>query len=204
MAGLMAALGAPAGVIHAQQHRQGGAEAQFSGNHDHNQDGQMHGAHPFFQFLTSVGMVGANGQMGDFVYSQEGLDRIVTQLMEQTASSNAPGPASQADIDNLPRRVVDEKMLGAEHRAECSICMDEVIIGEEVTVLPCNHWFHHPCIGAWLKEHDTCPHCRKGISQHQSGGANSTTPNTQTSSGAQTSGSRQMPGAFDASGTGSS
>lgn len=205
MSGLMAALGAPAGAtMHTHTHTtQGGVEVQFGGGHHHHDvdydHNHNHGGNAFVQLLSSMGVLGANGQMGDFVYSQEGLDRIVTQLMEQTASSNAPGPAPQAAIDNLPRRVVDEEMLGAEHKAECSICMDEVNIGEEVTVLPCKHWFHHTCVGAWLKEHDTCPHCRKGISQNQSGGANSTAANGQAGSGAQTSGSRQMPGAFDAS-----
>jgi E3 ubiquitin-protein ligase RNF115/126 len=148
-------------------------------------------------------MMGPGGNMGDFVYSQEGLDRIVSQLMEQTASSNAPGPAPQADIDNLPRKKVDEEMLGAEHKAECSICMDEVNLGEEVTVLPCKHWFHHQCVSAWLGEHDTCPHCRKSISKGQEGQAGGASAGEQTSSGAQASGSRQMPGAFDVSGNGS-
>jgi E3 ubiquitin-protein ligase RNF115/126 len=137
--------------------------------------------------------------MGDFVYSQEGLDRIVSQLMEQTATNNAPPPATQADIDALPRKKVSEDMLGPEHTAECSICMDEVNIGEEVTELPCKHWFHHQCVAAWLAEHDTCPHCRKGITKRSEGEANAqaTTTDGQTSTVPQPSGSREMPGAFD-------
>jgi|TARA_R110002003_G_scaffold296_18_gene18760 hypothetical protein len=199
----MAALGAQPGSFQAQQHPGGGAEAHFGGLHDHDHDhgGHVLAAHPFFALFNSLGMVGPGGQMGDFVYSQEGLDRIVSQLMEQTATSNAPGPAPQSDIDALPRKKVDEEMLGAEHKAECSICMDEVNIGEEVTVLPCKHWFHHACVSAWLSEHDTCPHCRKGITKQQEGQTNNQ-PGQQASSGAQASGSRQMPGAFDVSGSG--
>ncbi|CAI6334120.1 unnamed protein product [Periconia digitata] len=144
----------------------------------------------------------SGGQHGDAVYSQEALDRIVSQLMEQTATSNAPGPASQEDIDALPRKLISEDMLGAEHRAECSICMDEVNIGEEVTELPCKHWFHHHCVAAWLSEHNTCPHCRKGIKGEE------------TSSNAQQDGNRgsaatsgsdptsSMPGAFGATSEG--
>lgn len=200
--GLMAALGAPPGSLHAQQHRAGGAEAHFHGDHTHDHDhdhpGHFHPAHPFLQLFSSLGMVGPGGQMGDFVYSQEGLDRIVSQLMEQTASSNAPGPAPQNEIDNLPRKKVDEEMLGAEHKAECSICMDEVNIGEEVTVLPCKHWFHHQCVSAWLSEHDTCPHCRKGISKQREDQANSQPAGGQADTGSSAHGSRQMPGAFDA------
>lgn len=141
--------------------------------------------------------------MGDAVYSQEALDRIVTQLMEQNATSNAPGPASQQDIDALPRKEIGIEDLGSEGRAECSICMEEVNIGEKVTELPCHHWFHHPCISAWLSEHDTCPHCRQGITKpsENSGNANqSGAP----AGGPGSSPPRTMPGSFGVSGEGTS
>ncbi|KAK7725639.1 hypothetical protein SLS57_003704 [Botryosphaeria dothidea] len=114
---------------------------------------------------------------GDAVYSQEALDRVISQLMEQNATGNAPGPASAEAIAALPRKRVTRAMVGAgdsppdfpedELHGECSICMDEVPIGEEVTELPCGHWFHGQCIEAWLREHDTCPHCRKGIEKKE-------------------------------------
>lgn len=104
----------------------------------------------------------ANAQHGDAVFSQEALDRIMSQLMEQNAN-NGPPPAPQELINQLPKKKVDEEMLGNDHMAECSICMDNVEVGTEVTILPCQHWFHFECIESWLKEHDTCPHCRKPI-----------------------------------------
>lgn len=199
MTGLMAALGAPPGSVHAEMHRDGGVEGRFQGQHDTNLP-QMPN-NPLFQMLAGVmGGVGG-GQMGDFVTSQEGLDRIISQLMEQTATSNAPGPASQNDIDSLPRKKVTEDMLGPEHTAECSICMDEVNLGEEVTVLPCKHWFHHTCVSAWLNEHDTCPHCRKGITKGQGENTNQATgPSSQPR--AQADPINRMPGAFDSTGSG--
>ncbi|KAH4070529.1 hypothetical protein HBI56_138600 [Parastagonospora nodorum] len=213
--GLMAALGAPPGSFQAAHHHAGGAEAQFQGDQDRDGNAHLHPAHPFLQLFSSLGMVGPGGNMGDFVYSQEGLDRIVSQLMEQTASSNAPPPAQPSDIDSLPRKKVDEEMLGAEHKAECSICMDEVNIGEEVTVLPCKHWFHHQCVSAWLGEHDTCPHCRKSISKHdeqaqaqqsqqsqQSQQPQASSLSATTNPGAPINRTRSMPGAFDVSGSG--
>jgi hypothetical protein len=54
-------------------------------------------------------------------------------------------------------------MMGADGKAECSICMDAVELGTEVTVLPCTHWFHYNCIEPWLSQHNTCPHCRRSI-----------------------------------------
>jgi E3 ubiquitin-protein ligase RNF115/126 len=114
-----------------------------------------------FQLLNNLAPPG--GVHGDAVYSQEALDRIVSQLMEQHQTGNAPGPATAAAIQSLPTREIVEADAGDSGSADCSICMDTVPLGDSVTTLPCSHWFHHDCIRAWLGEHDTCPVCRKGI-----------------------------------------
>lgn len=119
---------------------------------------QMPPLHLFAQLLNP-----ANAQHGDAVYSEEALDRIISQFMEAQSGHSAPGPASAAAIAALPKKKVDDSMLGSDGKAECSVCMDNVSVGDDVTVLPCSHWFHGECVGAWLKEHDTCPHCRQGI-----------------------------------------
>ena len=115
--------------------------------------------------LFSVLFNPAGAQHGDTVFTQEAFDRVVSQLMDQNGMGNAPGPASQDEIATLPKRHIDKSMLGENGKAECSICMDEVLLGDEVTQLYCSHWFHGPCVAAWLQEHDTCPHCRKSIKQ---------------------------------------
>ncbi|KAK5700515.1 hypothetical protein LTR97_005032 [Elasticomyces elasticus] len=128
----------------------------------------MHGLHDpqpgtFDPFANIFRMLGGNGQLGDAVYTQEAMDRIMTELMERNAAGNAPGPATEAAIRALPTREINATDLGDGGKAECTICMDEVNIGGSVSVLPCTHWFHGDCIKAWLSEHDTCPHCRQGI-----------------------------------------
>jgi len=123
----------------------------------------------------------AAAQHGDWVYSQEALDRVISQLMEQNATGNAPGPASADAMANLPKVKVTKEMMGDNGKAECSICMDDVALDDEVSQLPCKHWFHEQCVKAWLGEHDTCPHCRKGIgeqTQQQGNGRSSTSRNT--------------------------
>lgn len=124
--------------------------------------------------------------------------------MEQETGSRAPGPASAEAISALPKVQVDQTMLGSDGKAECSICMDAVEKGETVTMLPCKHWFHEQCIGAWLSEHDTCPHCRKGIvPQDEQNPQNSAQPSADQGPQAQTGSrsddpARNMPGAFEA------
>ena len=110
-----------------------------------------------------------DGSDPDVVYTQEALDGVISQLMEQNSGSNAPGPASEAAIASLPRVTIDLKMLGDTGKAECTICMDDVPVGQIVMSLPCGHWFHEACGTAWLNEHNTCPICRKGISVDQDG-----------------------------------
>ncbi|KAI5866652.1 hypothetical protein GGS23DRAFT_281224 [Durotheca rogersii] len=106
---------------------------------------------------------------GDAVYSQEALDRIITNLMEANPQSNAPAPASEEAIATLPKKKLNEQMLGSELKGECTICIDDMAVGDEVVVLPCRHWFHEECVVLWLKQHNTCPICRAPIDGEAAG-----------------------------------
>ena len=126
-----------------------------------------------FSFLLGPG--GLNAAHGDAVYTQEGLDRIITQLMEANPQSNAAPPASESAIRKLEKKKLDRQMMGDSAKVECTICIDEMHLGDEVTVLPCKHWFHGECVVLWLKEHNTCPICRSPIekrSESSTGGNN--------------------------------
>lgn len=105
----------------------------------------------------------ANAMAGDAVYTQEALDRIVTNLMEANPQSNAAPPASEQALRNLERKTVDKAMLGEDDKVECSICIDDMKEGEKAVFLPCKHWFHEDCVVLWLKEHNTCPICRTPV-----------------------------------------
>ncbi|KAK4126006.1 hypothetical protein N657DRAFT_679019 [Parathielavia appendiculata] len=125
----------------------------------------------------------ANAVHGDAVFSQEALDRIITQLMEASPQTNAAPPASQTAIENLEKKRVDAEMLGAEGKAECTICIDGIHKGDEVTVLPCKHWYHGECVVLWLKEHNTCPICRMPIENREGSGNSSNDTNTNRNGG---------------------
>ncbi|CEO60375.1 hypothetical protein PMG11_05004 [Penicillium brasilianum] len=113
-----------------------------------------------FSMLSALMNVDRNG---DAVYSQEELDRVISQLIDHTQQGSAPPPATDSAIHSLPKKRMTREMMGPDRTAECSICMDPVEVDTEVTVLPCTHWFHFDCIKAWLSQHNTCPHCRRSI-----------------------------------------
>ncbi|KAF2101449.1 hypothetical protein NA57DRAFT_53417 [Rhizodiscina lignyota] len=123
------------------------------------------GPPPLLGFLLPL-LNPANAAHGDAVYTQEAFDRILSQLMEQNNMGNAPGPASAESISELPKIKITKDMVDPKTgQADCSICMEDVEVGGEVTRLWCGHWFHGECVGSWLREHDSCPQCRMGITQ---------------------------------------
>ncbi|ESK92693.1 zinc finger protein 364 [Moniliophthora roreri MCA 2997] len=103
------------------------------------------------------------GRMGDYVFNQEALDQIISQLMEQSNASR-PVPATEEIISNLPREVLEagSPML----QKDCAVCKEQFTLETEdpdeqvVVTLPCKHPFHEPCILPWLKSSGTCPVCR--------------------------------------------
>ena len=42
----------------------------------------------------------------------------------------------------------------------CAICLEDFVVGAELTVMPCSHEFHQSCATAWLEQSQTCPLCR--------------------------------------------
>ena len=95
----------------------------------------------------------------------ENLDDVISRMMDAQAARGRGGaaPASDSVIASLKKKKVDRSMLDAEGKGECSVCMEDVSTGEEVTELPCKHWFHNACINHWLSSHGTCPHCRESV-----------------------------------------
>lgn len=48
--------------------------------------------------------------------------------------------------------------LCAEHILQCSICMEDFHLDEEVKRLPCDHHYHEECIIRWLELVCCLPH----------------------------------------------
>ncbi|KAJ1968809.1 hypothetical protein IWQ62_001016 [Dispira parvispora] len=108
--------------------------------------------------LTGNAMV---GNPGDYVFGPRGLDDVITQLMEQQANMNRPRPASDEAISHLSKGKITSEELA--ESSECSICRDDYTPEDEVTRLPCKHFFHETCITHWLRTNGTCPICREPL-----------------------------------------
>ena len=62
-----------------------------------------------------------------------------------------------AQINRIPtKKVVKEG-------GSCDICLDDFKKGESTKVLNCKHDYHTKCVDPWLKQHTTCPKCRRQV-----------------------------------------
>ncbi|XP_048733444.1 E3 ubiquitin-protein ligase RNF115-like [Ostrea edulis] len=98
-----------------------------------------------------------HGNPADYAWGVGGLDNIITQLLNQLEGSG-PAPAEKTKIDSLP--TVKISQIQVDNVLQCSICMEDFEIDEQVKKLPCEHHYHKPCIVTWLEMHGTCPVCR--------------------------------------------
>lgn len=65
----------------------------------------------------------------------------------------------------------DGNTTASEDGLTCSVCLEQVNVGEIIRSLPCLHQFHATCIDPWLRQQGTCPVCksRAGSGWHENG-----------------------------------
>ncbi|MCD7455893.1 E3 ubiquitin-protein ligase sdir1 [Datura stramonium] len=90
----------------------------------------------------------------------------------ESAGSSAQRASSSASIEKKQEPANAE---GATKTSDggltCTVCLEQVIVGELVRTLPCLHQFHANCIDPWLRQQGTCPVCkfRARSSWHENG-----------------------------------
>lgn len=127
--------------------------------------------HQIFANLTGAGglisgqglpvFVNLHGNPGDYAWGRGGLDAVITQLLNQLDGTGPP-PLPREKIDQIPTvKIVQEQV---DKSLQCTVCMEEFRVGDQVKRLSCLHHFHPDCIVPWLELHGTCPICRKLLS----------------------------------------
>lgn len=104
------------------------------------------------------------GNPGDYAWGREGLDTIVTQLLNQMDNTGPP-PLEKEKIAEIPKVTINAEQV--EMKLQCSVCWEDFQIDEGVRKLACAHVYHELCIIPWLELHGTCPICRKSLAPEQ-------------------------------------
>lgn len=123
------------------------------------------------------------GNPADYVFGRDGLDTIVTQLLNQMDGTGPP-PLAKDKIAEIAKVTVTVEQVN--EKLQCSVCWEDFLLDEPVRKLPCvvshsffsilmvsnemnlfvydkQHIYHENCIVPWLELHGTCPVCRKTL-----------------------------------------
>lgn len=129
------------------------------------------------QFMQQVigAMTGRGGGPnvfgGDYVFSNEGFDQVMSQLLEQLGTMGSVPPLNKEALDKLPTTTPPQQVLDANE--SCIICFETYKPDDQCKKLPCEHLFHTDCISKWLSMHGNCPICRDDLSKKYNPASNS-------------------------------
>ncbi|EHA8591883.1 putative E3 ubiquitin-protein ligase SIRP1 [Cocos nucifera] len=98
------------------------------------------------------GNTGVGASLGDY-FVGPGLDLLLQHLAENDPDRYGTPPAQKEAVNALPTVKIEECM-------NCSVCLEDVVIGTEAKEMPCKHRFHSGCLLPWLDLHSSCPICR--------------------------------------------
>jgi hypothetical protein len=82
------------------------------------------------------------------------------QAEQPQRREGAPVATSRSMMRSLPKVKVTAHDIEKNESNECSICLDELVIGQPAMRIPCGHLYHEDCIKDWLKKSNECPVCR--------------------------------------------
>ncbi|EYC03032.1 hypothetical protein Y032_0096g2909 [Ancylostoma ceylanicum] len=102
-----------------------------------------------------------HGPFGDYVWGESGMDRIVTQLLNQMDGNTRPVGLNEQQINRLPIIKVSKEHV--EKDTQCTTCFEDFKLGELVVELQCHHIFHCQCVVPWLQQRPSCPICRQEV-----------------------------------------
>ena len=63
----------------------------------------------------------------------------------------------------LQETELTEQIMNKLDNKQCLICLDNYLVGEKVSYLPCFHLFHYLCIKSWVARSNKCPLCKNII-----------------------------------------
>ncbi|KAL5709541.1 RING-type E3 ubiquitin transferase [Ranunculus cassubicifolius] len=79
-------------------------------------------------------------------------------LSPQHVSSSSASMDEQKNQESAKEE--DGNKKSSEDELTCSVCLEQVSVGEVLRSLPCLHQFHANCIDPWLRQQGTCPVCK--------------------------------------------
>uniref|UniRef100_A0A2P2KVJ6 RING-type E3 ubiquitin transferase n=1 Tax=Rhizophora mucronata TaxID=61149 RepID=A0A2P2KVJ6_RHIMU len=98
--------------------------------------------------------------------SEEEINALPVHKYKVTTPQSGGSPMQQASSSVVAEQKKQDSvnsvgtLKAAEDELTCSVCLEQVNVGEVIRTLPCLHQFHASCIDPWLRQQGTCPVCK--------------------------------------------
>ena len=118
------------------------------------------------QFIDEANSCGSLGKLFNLMVDLLLAEILIGMLLVritwavEIVPNNVLEPLPVNDIQRLPESLYTEPI---DNQTNCSICLEDYIIGSNIRLLPCNHVYHKHCIDEWLMIKNECPLCRENI-----------------------------------------
>jgi len=99
------------------------------------------------------------------------LELLILREFVEHLQTNRPGASTREIDQHTAQWVVDDVMKLPEELRTCSVCLEDVCVGNCVRTLPCLHTFHAGCAEEWLQKKKVCPLCQFAIDTGEQGDA---------------------------------
>ncbi|GAA6008100.1 hypothetical protein JCM11491_001884 [Sporobolomyces phaffii] len=120
------------------------------------------------------GLLRLSAQIGDVKpkgASQDALAKLRTfpyskwPYIEHSVAARDGVPVATTSAETLEKEVEESRpefaRVGVEKESRCAICLSDYEDEDEIALAHCSHGFHSECLRAWLKDHGSCPVCRR-------------------------------------------
>uniref|UniRef100_A0A7C9AR17 RING-type E3 ubiquitin transferase n=2 Tax=Opuntia streptacantha TaxID=393608 RepID=A0A7C9AR17_OPUST len=96
--------------------------------------------------------------------SEEEINALPVHTYKVSSSQSDLAAAQQASSSSPQKQEVSINVGNSKGSCEdeltCSVCLEQVNVGELIRSLPCLHQYHASCIDPWLRQQGTCPVCK--------------------------------------------
>ena len=95
--------------------------------------------------------------------TEDSIDSFTLSIHSNESFSSLFGRNNEEIFEDLEEIEMTNEILNKNRGKNCCICLDEYVVGEKISYLPCFHLFHFTCIKEWVKNSNVCPLCKEQI-----------------------------------------
>ncbi|KAI3927704.1 hypothetical protein MKW92_031410 [Papaver armeniacum] len=87
--------------------------------------------------------------------------RAFEELVSRTTRAFEESDSTFNSLDYIRSHM--KKIIVLDEGEVCSVCLQDMIVGDHAILLKCSHIFHQNCMLEWAKRKPSCPLCRHDV-----------------------------------------